>query len=163
MKKVISLAIISLIGLLLGSGITFYGLIIGDSGRHSPDNCTKTVRGEVTGYDYITAPNGVEMSSPELSFEYKGNSYVSHLAAYSSDWEEFEVGSKYWLRVNPNDLSEIRPVDSLENIMGTYKIEIVCAGTVICGISIVMVAITIMKLLKYNRQCKKTSEVETSV
>lgn len=74
MKKVISLAIISLIGLLLGSGITFYGLIIGDSGRHSPDNCTKTVRGEVAGYDYITAPN---------------------------------------------DLSEIRPVDSFENIMAT--------------------------------------------
>lgn len=57
--KIKTLGIVSFIGFIISGILIYLGFFITETGRHSPDNCTKTVRAEVIGYDYMYTPDEI--------------------------------------------------------------------------------------------------------
>lgn len=151
MKNIKTICIISFIGFIISGILLYLGFFITETGRHSPDNCTKTVRAEIIGYDYMDAPNGVKLSTPQFQFEYKGNTYVSQFQGYCSEWDDYQVGTKHYLRINPENLAEIRPFDRWQTIVGSYHMQNICIGAIIGGLSIIGFAITLYRFLRYRK------------
>lgn len=151
--KIKTLGIVSFIGFIISGILLYLGFFITETGRHSPDNCTKTVRAEVIGYDYMYTPDEIELSTPQFQFKFRGNTYVSQFHGYCSEWDDYQIGTWHYLRVNPYNLDEIRPFDRWQTIVGSYYIQNICIGAIIGGLSIVGFALTLFRLL-INRKKK---------
>lgn len=151
MKKYKYLRVASIIGIIISCILMYFGFFITETGRNSPDNCTKTVKAEVIGYDYMNAPNGEILSTPLFKFKYKKNEYVSHFTLYSSSWDDYEVGTYHKLKINPNNLDEIRPLDRWQTIIGSYQIQNICIGAILFGVSIIIFVLTMFSFFRYRK------------
>ena len=150
MKKRTSIIsiIFSFFLLIIGAMMLFIGLF-SDHFTVAHHDGFKTVKATVIGYEYEELHN---LQTPLFEYNYKGITYTSHFAVYSSTFEDqFPKGSVHKIKVNPNNPEEIRGKDCMDVILGEHYIAFLIGGAIVSTLGVIVLAIGIMSIVKNKR------------
>ena len=153
LRKIVILVCLTFLAFITGPVLTIYGLIMIPpmGGRITPDQNTKTVKAEIIRYE----PGEYNLSFPVVEYTYNGMSYTIKLDFSSSGIEqEYPVGSKMKLKIDPNNPTEWRLPHSLDNVLNQYKIPITIIGVVmdiIFTVGLVQVIINVLSIFRFKK------------
>lgn len=153
LRKIVILVCLTFLAFITGPVLTIYGLIAIPpmGGGISHDQYTKTVYAEVIRYE----PGEYNLSFPVVEYKYNGMSYTTKLDFSSSGIEqEYPVGSKMKLKIDPNNPTEWRLPHSLDNVLSQYKIPITIIGVVmdiLFTVGLIQVIINVLSIFRFKK------------